>query len=73
MAQLYIGLNRGQYPQSLRFGSATLSTDMELRIDLTKNLNDMDRTTLIETIREALTNPPPVGVNGFAGWGDSNT
>jgi hypothetical protein len=73
VAQLYLGINRGAYPQSLRFQSTTLGTDMELRIDLSKNLNDADRTTLIETIREALTNPPPVGVNGFSGWGDSNT
>ncbi|MGO9268248.1 MAG: hypothetical protein ACLQBA_25740 [Candidatus Binataceae bacterium] len=73
MSQLYIGIDRGAYPQSLRFQSTTLGTDMELRIDLTKNLNDADRTELIETIRQALTNPPQVGVDGFSGWGDSNT
>lgn len=73
MANLYVGINRGQYPRQIVFKSSTNSTDMELRIDLSKNLNDADRAELIRAIEEAVANPPAVGVNGFPGWGDSNT
>lgn len=73
MAQLFIGLNRGQYPQALRFQSTTLSTDVELRIDLSKGLTDIDRSEMVEIIKQALMNPPQPGVNGFQGFGDNNT
>ena len=70
IANLYIGINRGQHPSQILFGSSTNSTDMELRINLAQNLNDVDRQTLLQAIQEAMTNPQ--SYPAFGGFGDDN-
>lgn len=53
MASQFIGLNRGaqlQNPGSVTSGTSTGSTDVELRIDLTKSLTRLDIKLLTEAL-----------------------
>lgn len=53
MASEYYGFNRGQdtlSPGGITVGTSTGSTDLELRIDLTKNLTRLDINALVEKI-----------------------
>jgi hypothetical protein len=64
MAQLFAGINRGQLDGQVVFSAATNGTDIEIRIDRSKNLNDVDRTILLETLHRALIT--------YNNWGDNN-
>lgn len=53
MASLFIGLNRGtqdQGPDEVTVGTSTGSTDVELRMDETKSLTQMDILLLTEAL-----------------------
>ena len=57
MAMLYIGQNAGQQtenPEVPVAGSSTQSTDVELRIDLTKTWNSVELRQAVENILDAL-------------------
>lgn len=42
MASQFTGLNRGQHLSDVVTGTSTNGTDIEVRIDLTKNVNELD-------------------------------
>lgn len=52
MASQYFGLNRGvsDEPDEVVTGTATGSTDVELRVDLTKSLTKKDVTLITEAL-----------------------
>lgn len=51
MASEYYGLNRGQHSEDVTQGSSTGSTDIEVRIDLTKGLGESDVMILLDEIK----------------------
>lgn len=54
MASIYIGLNRGAYGiqvDEVSVGTSTNSTDVELRMDETKNLTRKDLRIILEVFR----------------------
>lgn len=58
MASEYFGMNRGAgyelQPYQLTIGTSTGSTDMELRVDLTKSLTRKDVVNFLEGLRVAI-------------------
>lgn len=51
MAHRFWGLNRGQHDVDVVEGAATGTKDLELNLDLSKNLTKQDVLVLIEAIR----------------------
>ena len=66
MAELYIGLNRGQYTNQVVYGSSTNNTDVELRVNLATGIQK-------EEVLEALEGVKLLFDSGAAIWGDNNT
>lgn len=54
MANLYLGLNRGQTAKDVVSGSSTNSTDIELRIDDSKSLKKSEIIQKVEEILDVL-------------------
>jgi len=52
MVSEFYGLNRGDLdqPETVQVGTSTNSTDIEVRIDLTKNLTRLDTEMLLDAI-----------------------
>lgn len=54
MASVYFGLNRGQTEFQIATSASTNSTDVEVRIDQTKNLTRQEIIQEIEMIKHAI-------------------
>lgn len=61
MAVRYYGVNRGQHQTDVVNGTSTNSTDLELAMDLTKNITKLEARILCDMILDQMfkeTSPP---------------
>lgn len=54
MASEFYGFNRGQTEFSVTEGSSTGSTDVELRVDLTKNLTKEEICSILQMLENVI-------------------
>jgi hypothetical protein len=63
MASRFIGLNRGQSEFDIVDGSSTGSTDLEVRIDLTKNIEQGEFFVMLKQIENYLIKATTIRTN----------